>query len=188
MTRTQTILLTMGVLVIIGGIISYSLFKTVTPVQQVQTNVGLPVADQTTFTQTVGGTQQADRLPLAVMGGGTIVVNNFLKDPQTAQNPLNRDYFGLNYSIDQRGSAITQSPFIIMYIASTQYFNIELLQEPLGQVRELAQQYLEQRLGISAFDLCRLNYTVGTPSNVSQLYGGINLGFSFCTGATKLPQ
>jgi tetratricopeptide (TPR) repeat protein len=78
------------------------------------------------------------------------------------------------------------APYLIDYLSQTQAFNIMIYEEPIGEVRQQAEQYLEQQLGISQTDMCRLNYTVIAPNSVNQIYGGQNLGFSFCPGATQL--
>ncbi len=151
------------------------------PAQEVPTNVGLPIAPQYAVPASDSKPIQGQQLTLVAPNGGTVTVLNFLDDPETVADPNNSGYYNMGYSVGT-------SPYLITYIASTQYFNIVLLQEPIGQTRELAEQYLKQHLGISNSDLCRLNYTIGAPTFVSGFYGGASLGFSFCLGATKLPE
>lgn len=182
MNKTLLIILSL-VAVILGVLMLWYFFsRTVGPVQEAPTNVGLPIAPQNAGSTSSSKLIQKQQLSLAVTSGGSITVLNFLDDPEIVADPVNSGYYDLGYS------TTNTPPFMITYIATTQYFNIELLQEPIGQTREFAQQYLEQHLGISESDLCRLRYTVSAPSNVSSLYGGASLGFSFCPGATVLPK
>jgi hypothetical protein len=74
----------------------------------------------------------------------------------------------------------------ISYYLPLRTFVILLLAEPLKETRELAEQDVMQILGISESDACRLLYIVSLPTDVNPLYGGKNLGFSFCPGATPL--
>lgn len=182
--NTRLIVLLFAIAAISVSAFLYFFFRSGQPVQEVQTNTGFPIAGQNVNpaldTGVVASTTQKMSLPTT--GGGSVAVENFLNDPETVADPVNSGYYDLGYS------TTNTPPFMITYIATTQYFNIELLQEPIGQTRELAQQYLEQHLGISSADLCKLNYTISAPTSVSILYGGASLGFSFCPGATTLPK
>ena len=109
---------------------------------------------------------------------------------ENGQN-INAGYYYLGYHMKEGFPDPTASdnpPYVISYIDSTQYFNIALLQEPIGSVREEAQQYLMQHLGISQDQMCRLNYMVSVPDRVNSQFSSKNLGFSFCPGATVLPK
>ncbi len=119
-------------------------------------------------------------ISITAADGSVIRTNDFINDPRTVKDPVNAGYYNLG--------ATTSASYLITYIASTQYFNVELLQEPIGTARALAEQYLEQLLGISTDDLCRINYTVSVPTNINAFYSSRDLGFSFCPGATQLPQ
>lgn len=187
--NTRLIILLCSIAVIGTGAVLLFFFRSEQPApgtQNMPTGSGLPIVGPTPVPASNAGvtTVPTQKLSLPAADGGTITVDNFLNSPDTAADPVNQGYYSLNYSIP----AATSSPYLITYIASTHYFNIELLQEPLGQTRELAQQYLEQRLGISASDLCKLNYTISAPSSVSSFYGGVSLGFSVCPDAITLPQ
>ncbi len=183
--NTRLIILLSGVVVIGVGVVAYFFLSggQQPAVEKVQTGVGLPVAGQTTsqVITTGAGVPSTQEISLVAVGGGVITAENFLKNPNTIADPVNSGYYDF-------GSTTSTPPFMVTYIAPTQYFNIELLQEPIGQTRELAQQYLEQYLGISTSDLCKLNYTVSTPSEVSKLYGGVDLRFGSCPDATVLPK
>ena len=105
---------------------------------------------------------------------------SLLKNPELLVYPTNQDFYTVGPS--------TSTPYLITYIASTQFFIVELIQEPIGQARLGAEQYLERLLGKSPTDLCKLNYSVSVPNSINTTYAGDSLGFSACPGATKLPQ
>ncbi len=154
----------------------------------------LPVANSignTTVVGTATSSVSGTTLSLVAVGGGTIQANNFINDPTTAKDPINQGYYYLGYHVNEGISdptATDNPPYIIEYISATQYFNIALLQEPIGWVREEAQQYLMAHLAITQTQLCRLNYMVSVPDRVNSQFSGKNLGFSFCPGATVLPK
>jgi hypothetical protein len=164
-----------------------------TPVSNSQNGqVGLPVAGSVgQTTTTVTASSQGTTVPIATAGGGTVQTNNFLKDPTTAKDPINSGYYYLGYHVNEGvpDPTITANPpYIIEYISATQYFNITLLQEPIGTTREEAQQYLMAHLDVSQDQMCQLNYMVSVPNSVNSRYAGESLGFSFCPGATVLPE
>lgn len=145
--------------------------------------ISLPTAQNSTAQVT---SNAIGVLNLPSTNGGSIQVNDFLSKAETYPDPVNEGYFSLGYPINQTTASTTQ-PYAVMYIAATQFFTIELLQEPLGGTRNQAELFLEQYLGLTRSDLCRLNYTLSVSLAVSQSYAGKNLGFSFCPGAIKLP-
>lgn len=154
----------------------------------------LPVANSvgnTTAVDTSTNFTSGTILSLPAVDGGTIQVNNFINDPTTAKDPINQGYYYLGYHVNEGipdPTATDNPPYIIEYISATQYFNVALLQEPIGPVREEAQQYLMAHLGIGQDQMCRLNYMVSVPDRVNSQFSGKNLGFSFCPGATVLPK
>ena len=115
-----------------------------------------------------------------LIGSTTITVKNFLADPGT------KEYYTDYYYLGNQPTA--PAPYVIEYIASTHFFNISLLQEPIGQARAQAEAYLLEHLGISKDQLCMLNYMLSTPDSVNSTYSDENLGFSFCPGAVPLPN
>ena len=142
---------------------------------------------------TVGVTRSdtEDTVTIATYNGGTMAVRDFKKDATTAQDVVNKGYYYLGYhAITDRPdpTAIANPPYVIEYIDKTQYFNITLLQEPLNATRKAAERDIMNRLGLTENELCFLKYTVATPASVSELYSNINLGFSFCPGATDIPE
>ena len=154
--------------------------------------IGLPVANsiaQTTTTTSIPS--PGTTIPIATVGGGIVQTNNFLKNPTTVKDPINSGYYYLGYHENEGvtdSTATNNPPYIITYFNATQYFNIALLQEPIGTARENAEQFLMVDLGISQNQMCQLNYMVSVPNSVNSQYASRNLGFSFCPGATALPQ
>jgi hypothetical protein len=140
-----------------------------------------------------GATTTGSRLSIPALGGGTVEILDPKTDPLTAKDPFNTDNFYLGYHIQEAGApedptATVGAPYNIEYIESTHFFNIVLLQEPIGKARQEAEQYLLMHLGVSQSDLCRLDYMVAVPHWVSEQYTSRNLLFSFCPNATVLPQ
>ncbi len=134
---------------------------------------------------------------LVVTARGTeapLVVNNFLKNGVTVEDIENPGIYYLAGSVGYclkdgtcpAGAAAEN--FIVAYDASLQFFTISLTKEPLGTARADAEQFLLKTLGISQTDLCNIKYFLSTTSSVNPFYAGQNLGFSFCPGATVLPQ
>lgn len=159
--------------------------------------VGLPSASSITQSTTGGGSTDDSSLgagtTMSVTGisGEVFQTSNFMTDPVTVKDPINPGYYYLGYHSYEGvpdPTATATPPYVIEYIASTQYFNIALLQEPIGEERGEAEQYLMAHLGIPQNQMCQLNYTISVPDRVNSQYAGKNLGFSFCPGATVLPQ
>ncbi len=128
-------------------------------------------------------------IPLATTDGGTVVANDITQDP-AAGKYSSSGYYYLGYHTpdsEATDTAATENPpYLISYIGSSQYFIIELLEEPLADTRTQAEQYLMVHLGVSQTDMCRLKYMVSVPNSVNPIYAGTNLGFSFCPGAVQL--
>lgn len=139
-----------------------------------------------------GGTQtptdgsapgQANTTSISGQGGGAMTVNDFKHDPETKADPNNA---GQYYLAGGLAPAAGVTPYSIFFVDANQSFNITLLQEPIGDIRAQAESELVRRLGISKEQACLLNYYVGVPAGVNEIYAGRNLGFSFCPGATQL--
>jgi len=149
----------------------------------------LPISDATGAQngQTTGGTTYM----VPISSGASIATKDFLRDPATVSDPVNPGYYYLGYHQSTGpadATAMADPPYVIAYIATTHYFNIGLYQEPIGQVRKEAEQYLLKMLGISQEAACALKYMVSVPEDVNAIYASQNLGFSFCPGATILPK
>jgi hypothetical protein len=154
-------------------------------------SVTLPSSGNVPVSTSINPVQEQSLITIAGSGGSVIPTLDFIHASTTGEYP-NAGYYYLGYHSPLQGildpTATDSPPYIIEYINATQFFNISLLQEPIGEVREKAQQYLMTQLGISQDQMCRLNYSLGVPARVNSQYAGRELGFSFCLGATKLPQ
>src|SRR3989344_34805 len=122
--------------------------------------------------------------------GTSIYAKDFLTDPATVSDQVNTGHYYLGYH-EYAGvpdsTATDDPPYVIEYIASTHFFIIVLLQEPLGAIRKDVEDYLMTHLGISQDEMCQLKYQLGVPARISTRYAGTDLRFSFCPGATVLP-
>jgi hypothetical protein len=112
---------------------------------------------------------------------------DILQDPETKADTNNKGHYFVGNSVDPTSSAPPNVPYVIEYIAATDFFSIALMQEPIGAARTQAEQYLMKHLGIAESEMCHLRYTVTTPAWVDTTYANTSLGFSFCAGATPLP-
>ncbi|MFA6408276.1 MAG: hypothetical protein WCW36_02285 [Candidatus Paceibacterota bacterium] len=196
----KTILISIGAIAVLGLLVlAYRLTGPVV-VTQAPTGTSTPAVQNTVFpvassvqsnTSAIATSSQVATMSIAIVGGGSVQTDNFIADPETAKDPINPGYYYLGYH-QYEGmpdpTVTTNPPYVIAYISSTQYFNIALLQEPIGSVRIEAEQYLMAHLGISQDQMCLLNYMVSVPDRVNSQFSGRNLGFSFCQGATVLPK
>ena len=180
-------------MIVIGLLIlAYQLTSTSSPAPETTSpstqGVELPTASS--VVQPVSSTSSPASMSVAGSDGSVIQTNNFMADPATTEDPFNPGFYNLNGRSSQgvSGSTTSAPPYAVSYISSTQYFNVTLLQEPIGPVRTEMEQYLMGKLGITQSQMCQLNYSVSVPNFVNTQFSGMNLGFSFCPGATKLPQ
>lgn len=174
----------LGVIVIAGLVIYLLMPAKPKPVVQPPS---LPGAG----TNTPQGSTSATTYTVPISSGLSVATKDFLHDPATVSDPNNPGYYYLGYhqSTGPEDTTATDAPpYVIEYIAQTHYFNIGLYQEPIGQARHDAEQYLLNTLGISQDAACALKYMVSVPDKVNSYYSGENLGFSFCPGAVQLPQ
>jgi hypothetical protein len=123
-------------------------------------------------------------LAVSTRDGGSVTIKDFRASSSTVADQNNAGHYVLAGGLNPNTST---SPYSIFYVNADQSFNVTLLQEPIKLVRQQAEQFLMQELGLSQSDMCRLNYSVLVPYDVNQVYAGKNLGFSFCPGATQLP-
>jgi len=142
-------------------------------------------------TSTTGQAQQV--MVVALNGGGTITTKDFIHNGVTIPDTQNAGSYylagGPGYC-DADGScpaAGSASDFIATYDSANQFFTIDLTSEPLGQSRRDAEAFLQTTLGITAQNMCRLKYYIGTVNAVNETYAGRNLGFNGCSGAVPLP-
>ena len=135
-----------------------------------------------------GSSGSGDTISLPPYSGDStpIVARNFLHDPGVIANPYHTtDYYILVGTDDP---SAPNPPYEIDYSGKDQSFGVTLYKEPLGQYRTQAEQDLMKRLGISQTDMCRIAYVLAVGPGVNETFAGKNLGFSFCPGATALPQ
>lgn len=124
--------------------------------------------------------------------GSQVETLDFIDNGITAADPANPgNYFlagGSGYC-DENGcaSGAESDEFIITYLSEENAFSIALLKEPLRGARVSAERFLRGQLGITDAQMCSLNYYLSTDSYVNSQFSGLNLGFSFCPGATPLP-
>jgi hypothetical protein len=183
----KTIIATVGAVIVIGVIAVTYWFAGSANTQTA--TVTIPSTPQVAFSST--GQYATTTAPVAGVSSGGIKTLDFINDPTTVKDPINPGYYYLGYHVASGVSdptATDNPPYIIAYISATKYFNIALLQEPIGPVRMEAEQYLMMRLGISHGQMCQLDYMVSVPVQVNSQYAGTNLGFSFCPGAIPLPK
>lgn len=138
-----------------------------------------------------GALSQAVTLPSR--SGEPIVVDNFINNGVTEQDPINPSQYylaGKNALCELERDCYSGAPtddFDVVYFSDEEAFAIGLTAEPLGEARRSAEQFLMNTLGITEAEMCALNYFLTTDAGVSEQYAGADLGFSFCPGAIPLP-
>ncbi|MEK7079964.1 MAG: hypothetical protein AAB901_01620 [Patescibacteria group bacterium] len=141
-------------------------------------------------TTTPGTTGQ---MQVVLQNGQQVTAQDVVHNGTTVEDPANPSTYyiaGSSGYCNPDGSCPSGVPsedFNIVYNATEQTFIIALLKEPLGEARQAAEELLLQKLGIAKTQMCALKYYVGTDAYTNEQYAGMNLGFSFCAGATKLP-
>jgi len=201
-TTTKLILWIVGTIVIIvlAVVVWFFFFAakqpsttgTSAPSGSMQSPVTTPLGGSSaTSTATAGSGGATLAIPTAM---GTIETKDFINNGVTIPDVANPGSYLLAGDL---GYCLTNPPacragsttgFNIFYDRTSQSFGIALLVEPIGETRHAAEQFLLQTLGVTESQLCALNYYVGTTAQVNALYDDRNLGFSFCPGATKLPE
>jgi hypothetical protein len=139
-------------------------------------------------TTTVTPTQTGNTLTIKSTYGNNIAVKDFKNDPAVVKDPVNSGYYYFGYHVNEGvpdPTATTSPPYVIQYIDRTQYFNISILQTPIGAVRSDMEQYLMNHLGISQDQLCLLKYDVSVAPSIAPEGIPASVGFSFCPGATQ---
>lgn len=131
-------------------------------------------------------------MTLATEHGGIVVVNDFIHNGITRPDKANPGEYLLagtfGYcSSDPQCHAAPATNFIVGYSSAQQAFHISLTERPIRKARLDMEKFMLHTLGLTEKQLCRLTYFVMTTSYVSPQFGGDDLRFSFCPGATKLP-
>lgn len=133
-------------------------------------------------------------LTLADQNGTAVAVRDFIHNGVTIPDASNTGRYVLAGEPGYCSSGADTCPvasstnFNIYYNSGAQSFTIALTKEPIGQARLEMEQFLLGALGITQEQLCKLNYLVGVTRYVNPQFTGKNLGFSFCPGATLLPN
>jgi len=133
-------------------------------------------------------------LTLADQNGTAVAVRDFIHNGVTVPDASNEGRYLLAGEPSFCSSGADTCPvasstsFNIYYNSGPQSFTIALTKEPIGQARLEMEQFLLGSLGITQEQLCRLNYLVSVTRYVNPQFTGKNLGFSFCPGATLLPN
>lgn len=110
----------------------------------------------------------------------TIPVRDFKSDPGVTP-------WGDNTTLILGDGLIAdEQAFQIFYYEVDKSFSIAILQEPITDIRKVAEAQLIERLQISENDACKLIISVTVPSFVNENISGQNLGISFCPGAMQL--
>jgi hypothetical protein len=202
MNKPQIILLsvTVFIAVIVGGIwlfLSKTHSTVPTPISnpsffQGATDVHIPGIVQNPGTSTTTNAASANRIRVPLQNGSTFRVNDFLQNGETVPDTVNPGIYFLAGSIGYclgNGtcpSGYATQDFAITYSTTSGEFDIAILNEPLAQNRQLAENFLMNRLGLKQFEMCGLVYFVSVSSSLNPRYAGQNLGFSFCPGAVAL--
>ena len=181
------------ILIIIGLVYVFAPHAKQTQVQS--GGSGFPIEGTSTTTQGLGlkrGAAATMSVPARADGTTPITVNDFIHNGTTIEDPQNPGMYYLAGSVGfcENGTCphgFENKDFIITYDSSTEFFTIDLRDEPLGRVRQEAEQFLMKTLGIQGNTFCAINYYLGTDVDVNEQYAGTNLGFSFCPHATALP-
>jgi hypothetical protein len=133
-------------------------------------------------------------MSLGAQNGTVIVAKDFIHNGATISDTANTGRYllagNLEYCLSnpQQCQAAQATNFKIYYESVPQAFTIALTEEPIGQARLDAEQFMLITLGLTQQQMCSLHYYVGTTYWVNERYDDRNLGFSFCPGATVLPK
>lgn len=148
-----------------------------------QNQIGFPVASSTvngSGTSAFGTSISQVTNAIAASGTTTVMTKDFLHNGVTLADPSNEG----NYYL----TGASTDGYAIGFRTPGEFFTIALQQEPLGETRVAAENFLLSTLGVTQDQLCHLKYYLGTDVHTNSYYAGKNLGFSFCPGATVLPK
>ena len=121
--------------------------------------------------------------------GGTVTVDNFLKNPAVAPDAQNKGLYFLGNTFEKEIIGSGMSPrYVVTYDAESGYFNVTLLEKPLVVSQLAAEAYLRDLLKLDNDALCSLSYMVSVPGYVDRDASGYDYRFSFCPDSTKVPQ
>jgi hypothetical protein len=121
--------------------------------------------------------------------GGTVTVDNFLKNPAVAPDTQNQGLYFLGNTFDKEGVGGDSAPsYVVTYEAQSGFFNVTLLKKPFYVSQLAAESYLRDLLKLDNAALCGLSYMVSVPGFVDENASGYDYRFSFCPDSTKVPE
>lgn len=167
-------------------------FSTIQQPSEYQASSTIPIQPSGNTSSSIPA--KGTEISLSTQGGLGVTVKDFIHNGETVADVVNPGSYVLAGSLGYclaDGSCphgADTDDFSILYSESTQFLRIILLKEPLGSVRESAERFIIDRLGITEQEACSLKYVVGTPYWINAAYDNKNLGFSFCPDATVLPK
>ncbi|MBI4067832.1 hypothetical protein HY413_00285 [Candidatus Kaiserbacteria bacterium] len=181
---------------VVVGVVWYLAFAPEAAPQAPLQPATLPISGSINPVSTSPGTFSlgVQTMTLTALDGSSMVVNDFIGNGITIPDGANAGRYllagDLGYCVSepQKCQAGPVVNFNIYYNSAPQSFTIALTEEPIGQARLDMERFLLVALGVTEQQMCSLNYYVGVTRYVNERYTGKNLGFSFCPGATKLPQ
>ncbi len=167
----------------------------VTP-RTLQPSTSLPVSGSIRPTPLSSATssQFAQSTTITTQDASTITTKDFIHNGVTIPDTTNVGWYllagNLGYCLSkpEQCQAAPSTNFNVSYNSKLESFLITLTKEPIGQARLDMEEFMIHTLGLSQAQMCSLNYYVGVTRYVNEQYTGKNLGFSFCPGATILPQ
>lgn len=139
-------------------------------------------------------TQGEPAVEITTYGGNIVLAKDFIHNGTTINDTANSGWYLLAGNLGyctadpKQCQAAPANNFSVYYDSAVQSFIITLTEEPLGQARSDAEQFLLATLGLTQSQMCSLSYLIGVTKYVSEQYAGKNIGFSFCPGATTLPK
>lgn len=203
----KKLLIGLGILfAIIGIAVAFVFTRSPAPVNPTPPAATLPSAGSAPSSGTVDvGTQNGSpNVTFSVAGpkGSSISVRDFVSDADvvsvatTSRSGVEAaPYYSLgslpygvapSLATESLPSSVNRG-YEILYFPDSKVFSIFLYAEPIGATRLRMQQDLEQRLSVSAAQLCNLVSYVRVSPLANVFYAGKNIGFSGCPGAMTLP-
>lgn len=173
--KTILTLIVSIVVLLTGALYGYSKYST-KPTPAVPSST-------TTFPQSGTSTVvPAGTITFQLTGGNTLAVPDFTKQNQPSW-------------ASDAGYLVAGSPtddFMITYVPADksgegQQVAITLQNEPLGEIRKKAESALRSAFAANNEQLCSLGVSVQTQPGLSDVYGGKELGLSFCSSSVTLP-
>ncbi len=127
------------------------------------------------------------RTPLTITRNDNteILLTDFREDAGVEPDVNNEGFYYLAGTLDP---SLPLPPYTITYSDFDTSFTISLWQKPLSFYRREAENRLISLVKLGTSELCTLRVSVVVPNNASELYGGQNVGLSFCPSAVTLVE